>query len=92
MNRRNNVGHAIIGIIAILAALQDEGAKAKFIAGSAAGEDVFLGKAIAADIGIALSDSAVIAIIFAIVGKFDQSTDVDVISVIMMPDCTGFLE
>lgn len=73
--------HFLIRIIRILSALQYEGSESQFISGLAAGEDIFFREPIASGAGVAPADSAVETIVFAVVGEFDQSADIDAVSV-----------
>ena len=77
----DQVYHPLIGEIAVLPALQDEGAKAKIISGAAAGEDLFLGEPVARRVFVASADAAVEAVVPAVVGKFNKPTDINVMAV-----------
>ncbi len=61
----------ILGEITILPALKHEGAKAKAVPLAAAFQDFLLGQAVAFGMWVAPADAAVIAVIFAVICKFD---------------------
>ena len=68
---------------------EDKGTEAKLVAILAAGEDLILCEAVAVRARVASPDAAVIAVIFAIIGKFDQSADKDLVSVNGVCNCPG---
>ena len=70
--------HAGISEIAVLTALQDESAEAQRISGLAAGEDLFFSQPVAMDVPVAFANATVETVIFAVVGKFDQASNVDI--------------
>ena len=67
-----------------LPALKDECAETQFIALAAAVEDLLSGQSVPAYLSVTFAYTAVKAVIFAIVGKFDQPADVDVTSVMSL--------
>ena len=82
-NGTDDIHHALIGKVRVLAALQNEGAEAEVIAYLAALQDLFLGQAIALGIAVASANAAVQAIVFAVVGILDQSADIDLTGVVL---------
>jgi hypothetical protein len=51
-----------------------------------AGKNLLLGQAIALQVVIATADTAVIAVVLAVVCKFDQPSDIDMILIIFTTD------
>ena len=56
-------------------------AKTQSISGTAAVKDVLFREPVAVSMGIAFADSTVQAVVFAVVGKFNQSAYIDVMPV-----------
>lgn len=82
----NDVCQDGIGKISILASLQNEGAKAQLISVLAAVQNGLLRQAVSAGILVAPPDSAIEAVIFAVVCKFDQATDEDTVLIMYLSD------
>ena len=68
----------------IFAPLQHKGAETKTVSISAAGKNIFLRQSVTGNTVIASADPAVITIVSAIIGKFDQTTDIDIFSIMSM--------
>jgi tetratricopeptide (TPR) repeat protein len=81
--------HALRGPQGIFAPLQHEGAEAKAMPLPAAGKDLLLTEPKTADVGVCGADAAVIAVVFAVVGEFDQSPDENGIPVMPAPCPVG---
>ena len=81
----DDADHTFVCKPAILAALEDKCPKTKGISGAAAGKNLFLAKTVAHNPRIALSYSAVIAVIFTIICKFNETADIDVMPVMLVP-------
>ena len=79
----------VICIIKVLAALQHEGAKAQFVAFSAAGKNFLLRKAIALGKAVACTDTAVVAVVFAVIGEFYQPADIDLVAIVLAAELVG---
>ena len=73
----HQIGDAFFCIVGILAALQDKGAETQIPAFPTAFKDFLLCQAVALGAGIAAADAAVITVVFAVIGKFDQSADIN---------------
>ena len=80
----------VIRIIRILATLQHEGAEAKSIAFGATGQDFFLCQTVACREAVAGADTAVVAVVFAVIGEFNQTTDIDLVAVIFTAEFIRF--
>ncbi|EFY04579.1 hypothetical protein HMPREF9443_01451 [Phascolarctobacterium succinatutens YIT 12067] len=80
----------VIRIIRILATLQHEGAEAEPIAFGAAGQDFLLRQTVAFREAVAGADTAVVAVVFAVVGEFNQTTDIDLVAVILTAEFISF--
>ena len=65
--------------------MQYESEKSGFVSGFAAGKDILLRKPVADRVEIALADSAVETVVPAVVGEFNQSADIDIVSIVAMP-------
>ena len=74
-----------ICIISILPTLEDKGTESQFIAFFAACKDIFFCQAVALGVSVAPADPAVIAVIFAVVGKLNQATYIDLVSIDLLP-------
>ena len=66
---------ALVGEPGVLSALEHKGAESQPIARLAAGEDLLLAQAVALGLGVAPADAAVVAVVFAEVGKLNQPPD-----------------
>ena len=75
----------LICIISVFSSLKDKSTESQFIAFFAAGKDIFFCQAVTLGISVAPADSTVIAVIFAVVGKLDQSTYIDLVSIDLLP-------
>ena len=69
----------------IFTALEDKSAQAEFIAFLTAGKYRVFVKTVSAGIPVASADAAVEAVVFAVIGKFDQSPYIDVLSIVKFP-------
>ena len=78
------VAGAGLSVSGLHSALQYEGSEAQFISGLAAGEDIFFREPVASGAGIAPADAAVETVVFAVIGEFDPSADIDVVSVMAL--------
>ena len=76
--------------IKIFPALQDKGTKAECIAFSAAGEDFFFCQPVAVGMTVSGPDTAIVAVIFAVIGKLDQTAHKNSISVHLSADKIRF--
>ena len=80
-DRGDDGADLVVGIVGILAALQDKGAESERIALAAAGEDVHQLQPVAGGVPVSVPDAAVVAVVFAVVGKFDESAHIDRVAV-----------
>ena len=80
----------VIRIIRILATLQHEGTEAEPIAFGTAGKNFLLCKAVAFRKAVAGADTAVVAVVFAVIGEFNQTTDIDLVAVIFTAEFIRF--
>ena len=80
----------VVCIIRILATLQHEGAEAEPIAFSAAGQDFLLRQTVALRTAVAGADTAVVAVIFTVIGEFNQTADIDLVAIILPADFISF--
>ena len=80
-NRGDQFADFVIGVIGILAALQDKCPVAERIALFAAVENLLICQAVALCMAVARADAAVIAVVFAVVRKLDQAAQKDRIAV-----------
>ena len=80
----------VICIIRILTTLQHEGTEAEPIAFSAAGQDFLLRQTVAFRKAVACADTAVVAVVFAVIGEFNQSADIDFVAVILTAEFIRF--
>ena len=85
----NKLTDMFIRIKGVLPALKDKGPKAKPFPVLTAGQDLLIRQPVAIRVLIAASDPAIIAVIFTIVRKFDQPTQINSIPVHLFPygDC-----
>ena len=65
--------------------VQDESPKSELISGFTAGEDLFFCQPVAVYVCVPASNPAVIAVISAVVCKFNESPDIDIMSVELNP-------
>ena len=77
----DNPADSGIRIIGILTPLQNIGAKSQPVPLLTAGEDFLLAQSVPLDLLISPADSAVITIIPAVIGKLNQSPDIDLIPI-----------
>ena len=75
----------------VLAALEHEGPKSKTITRFTAAENLLLGQSVAAAIAVAPPDAAVVAVIAAVIGKFNETADEDPFPVDPVPDLRRLL-
>ena len=80
-NRRHNGAKAIIGKIRVLAALQHKGAKPQPVSFGTAGENLVIAQPVAGGTAVTAANSAIIAIVFAVIGKFDQPAYIYLVAV-----------
>ena len=74
-------GHqTCIGEEAILTALQHKGLKTQLCTCFAAGKHIVFRQAVTLYIGISAADAAVKAVVFAVIGQFDQSTEINLVA------------
>jgi len=92
MDLGNDLRHPVLVKPAVLPALQDEGAESQIVSALAAGEDLLFCEAVADRVLITSAYAAVEAVVSAVIGKFDQPADIDIMSVVMDPDLTGAAE
>ena len=81
--------HPFIRIVRILAALQHKSTKSQFIAIFTAGQDLFFRQPVAIRISVTLTDSTVIAVIFTVIGKFNEPSGKYLIPVVFLPKLHG---
>ena len=65
----------LVGEVAVLAALQDEGAEAQLVALGAGRKNILLGEAVAVAVGVPRTDAAVEAVVLADVADLNQPAD-----------------
>lgn len=80
MNRPDDVFYPFVGLHRVFPALQDKCAEAQTIAVFAACKDLFFAESVPVDVGVACPDSAIVAVVPAVIAHFNQSPDVDVVS------------
>ena len=66
-----------VAVDKIFATLQNKGPKAQGVTLLTAGKDLFFGQAVANSFCVAASYSAVITVISAVIGEFDQPANID---------------
>ena len=74
----------------ILPALQHKGAKTQGVAHVAAGENLLLCEPVALSPPVAFADAAVVAVVFAKIGKFYEPAQIDLFSVDSVAQGAGF--
>ena len=77
-------GHPLVREPCIFASLQDKGTKTKTVTGLTAIQYFVFGKTIPGNRSIAAANSAVITVISAVIGKFNQSPDLYIMTIILM--------
>ncbi len=75
--------------VSVLPALQDKGAKAQPMAFPAAVQDFLFGQAVSPGVFVVPAQTAVITIVSAIAGKFDQPPEIHFLSIIPFPQLIG---
>ena len=85
----DDICHPVFREPSVLAALEDKGAEAETVSVFAAGKNLIFGQSVADRVFIAFAYAAVIAVVPAVVGKFDQPPDIDVLSVVTDPGLSG---
>lgn len=70
----------------ILAALEHKGPKAETVARFTAPQNLLPGQAVAAAIAVAPPDAAVVAVVAAVIGKFNEAANEDFFSIDPIPD------
>jgi hypothetical protein len=87
----NHLNNPLVGKKGGFSPLQDKGFEPQEIPDAAAVKDLLKGQAVPFDLGIASTDSAVIAIILAIIGQFNETPEIDFIAVMFesnLPGCS----
>lgn len=87
-DRMNDVSQNGIGKMSVFSALEDKCTEAEFISAAAAVQNGRFRQPVAVNIGIASADSAIEAVFFTVVCKFDQPTDKDAVLIMHLPDMT----
>ena len=87
-----NIADYFVCIMQIFAALQNIGAKAQPVSFFAAGEDFVLCQSVTDSVLVVPPDTAVVAVVAAIVRKFYQSTDIHFIAVYTFANFVGLLK
>ena len=82
----DQIGKSFLRKISILASLQHKGPEAQIVSLPAAMENILFCKTVPGCIFIASSDTTVIAVIFAVIGEFDQTSDKNPVSVDFFPN------
>ena len=88
-NSRHDLADTFIREIRVLTALQNEGAETERISLFAAGKDMLFLQAITLRAAVISADTAVVAVIFAVVRKLYKSADVYRIAVIFSAHTVG---
>ena len=82
----------ILGAVGqVFTALEHKGSEIQLISDVSAFENLFTGQMVALGLRIAFPYSAVIAVVFAVAGKFNDPPQVNFISVVLFPDFPGVL-
>ena len=89
-NGRYQMAQTIIVIPHILAALEHKCAKSQGITSTARLQNFFFRQTVSLRLSVAFADTAIIAIIFADVGNFHQSTDIDFFAKNLLTKFLGF--
>ena len=82
----------VIRIPGVLAPLEHKGPEPKGITFPAALHNFFPAQTVTFRPAVSFSDPAVVAVVFAVIGKLDQSSDVNAVSVIFFPHPRCFAE
>ena len=77
----NQPDQFFIGVISVFSSLEYKGPKSQFVSLPAAGKNILFCQAVALGISVTAADSTIITVIFTVVGKFDQATHINCISV-----------
>ena len=80
----NKCDHPVIGKISILPALQHESAKAKLVSGYTTIKNLLVCQPVPVSIFVAFANTAVETIVAAVIGKFNKTPDIDIMTVEMM--------
>ena len=70
-----------IDVIKVFSSLEYNSPKSQFVSLPAAGKNILFCQAVALGISVTAADSTIITVIFTVVGKFDQATHINCISV-----------
>ena len=89
LDAANQVTEDIVGIVDVLPALKDGGAKVQLIALVAAVQNLFLAQAVTLDMTVGPAQSAIIAIVLAVGGELDEAAEVDLLAVVGLADLAG---
>ena len=89
LDRANQAGDAPVGEIRVLPALEHKGPKSQLVSGPAALQNLLFCQAVAGSAAVVPADTAVIAVVFTVIGKFDEAPDVDLVSENPMLDFPG---
>ena len=87
VNLCNNLCHPFCCKPVIFTTLKYKGAEPQFITDVAAGKNLRRRQAVTQNVGIAFPDTAVIAIVVTVVGKFNQSADINIMAIFADTDC-----
>ena len=74
-----------ICIISVFSPLENKCPKSQFVSLPAAGKNILFCQTVTLGISVAAADSTVIAVIFTVICKLDQTTYIDFISVYLLP-------
>ena len=77
----NNCAEALVGEPGVFATLENEGAEAQLVTFLGACVDVFFGKAITIALAVRFADSAVQAVVLAIIAHFDKAACEDLVAI-----------
>ena len=81
----NQSDQFFIGVISVFSSLEYKGPKSQFISFPAADKNILFCQTVTLGIPVAAADPTVIAVIFTVVCKLDQTTHIDFISVYLLP-------
>ena len=88
----NNLFQPVIRIPSVLSALQDEGAEPQLITGFTAGKNILFCQPVAVRGFIAAADAAVVTVVPAVAGEFDQPPDKNIPAIMADTDVPSFLK
>ena len=88
-DRRDDLTNAVVGIIRILAALQDKGAISQRVALGTAGKDLIPAQPIALDASVLCAQTTVTAVVFAVIGELDQPAQKNSVAVALTAHGVG---